>query len=134
MPPTSHRWSLAWTRARVRAPGPGVSWPLQLAEPSRRVTAVRRPEVSRVGDEACGPGAVVLLSGGLDSATTLAIAVSQGYTVDALTFLYGQRHEREVEAATALADAMRDSLAKKEYGQPYRPGAAGRGGRVLGAS
>jgi tRNA(Ile)-lysidine synthase TilS/MesJ len=43
--------------------------------------------------------AVVLLSGGLDSTTTLAIAKSQGFQIYALTFRYGQRHEKEIEAA-----------------------------------
>jgi len=47
--------------------------------------------------------AIVLLSGGLDSATTLAIAVAQGFNVSALSFDYGQRHAREVAAAAALA-------------------------------
>ena len=47
--------------------------------------------------------AIVLLSGGLDSATVLAIAVSQGYRPAALSFDYGQRHAREVDCATALA-------------------------------
>ena len=45
---------------------------------------------------------VVLLSGGMDSATCLAIATRRG-PVDALTVLYGQRHAREVESARALA-------------------------------
>lgn len=47
--------------------------------------------------------AVVLLSGGLDSATVLAIALKQGFTVHALSFRYGQRHEAELEAASAIA-------------------------------
>lgn len=47
--------------------------------------------------------AVVLLSGGLDSATVLAIARSEGYEPIALSFRYGQRHEAEIDAATALA-------------------------------
>jgi 7-cyano-7-deazaguanine synthase len=47
--------------------------------------------------------AVVLLSGGLDSTTTLAIARAQGFDVHALTFRYGQRHAVEVECARRLA-------------------------------
>lgn len=47
--------------------------------------------------------AVVLLSGGLDSTTVLAIAHAEGYELHALAFAYGQRHEREVEAARAVA-------------------------------
>ncbi|MGK0296567.1 MAG: 7-cyano-7-deazaguanine synthase [Gammaproteobacteria bacterium] len=47
--------------------------------------------------------AVVLLSGGLDSATTLAIANAQKYKCFALTFSYGQRHSIEVEAAKKIA-------------------------------
>jgi len=46
---------------------------------------------------------VVLLSGGLDSATVLAIAKSEGFNVHALSFKYGQRHLHELEAARALA-------------------------------
>jgi 7-cyano-7-deazaguanine synthase len=49
------------------------------------------------------PRAVVLLSGGLDSTTTLAIAQSEGFEVHALTFRYGQRHQVEVEAARRVA-------------------------------
>ena len=47
--------------------------------------------------------AVVLLSGGLDSTTTLAIAKSEGYIPYALTFRYGQRHSAEIEAAQRVA-------------------------------
>jgi len=47
--------------------------------------------------------AVVLLSGGLDSTTVLAIARSQGFDVAAMTFRYGQRHEHEIEAAREIA-------------------------------
>ncbi len=50
--------------------------------------------------------AVVLLSGGLDSATTLAIARSEGFQCYALTFRYGQRHQREIEAAKKVADSL----------------------------
>ena len=47
--------------------------------------------------------AVVLLSGGLDSTTTLALAHQQGFELYTLSFDYGQRHQREVEAANAVA-------------------------------
>jgi len=47
--------------------------------------------------------AIVLLSGGLDSTTVLAYATSQGFTVNALTFRYGQRHTHEIDAARAVA-------------------------------
>ena len=50
--------------------------------------------------------AVVLLSGGLDSATTLAIARSQGYEAAALSFAYGQRHSRELDSASRVASAL----------------------------
>ena len=49
--------------------------------------------------------AVVLLSGGLDSTTTLAIAKSEGFAVHALSFRYGQRHEAELAAAARIAQA-----------------------------
>lgn len=47
--------------------------------------------------------AVVLLSGGLDSTTTLAMASQQGFELYTLSFDYGQRHQREVDAANAIA-------------------------------
>jgi 7-cyano-7-deazaguanine synthase len=47
--------------------------------------------------------AIVLLSGGLDSATALAIAQDEGYTCHALSFRYGQRHSVELDAAQRLA-------------------------------
>lgn len=50
--------------------------------------------------------AVVLLSGGLDSTTCLAIAQSQGFTCHALSFQYGQRHHIELKAAQAIAQHM----------------------------
>jgi len=52
------------------------------------------------------PSAVVLLSGGLDSATTLAFAVAEGYQAHALSFRYGQRHAVELEAARRVAGAI----------------------------
>ncbi|HUW17905.1 MAG TPA: 7-cyano-7-deazaguanine synthase QueC [Sedimentisphaerales bacterium] len=50
--------------------------------------------------------AIVLLSGGLDSAATFAIARNQGFRCYALTFRYGQRHQREIEAAKKLAHSL----------------------------
>jgi 7-cyano-7-deazaguanine synthase len=50
--------------------------------------------------------AVILLSGGLDSAVTLAIACSEGFRCCALTFRYGQRHKLEVEAAKKIAGSL----------------------------
>ncbi len=50
-----------------------------------------------------GAPAIVLLSGGLDSATVLAIALSEGYDVHALSFRYGQRHAHELSAAATIA-------------------------------
>ena len=55
--------------------------------------------------------AVVLLSGGIDSTTTLAIALAEGYEAYALSFDYGQRHKIETEAAHRVAN----SLGAKEH-------------------
>jgi len=54
---------------------------------------------------------VVLLSGGIDSTTTLAVATAEGYEPYALSFDYGQRHRIETEAARRVAD----SLGAKEH-------------------
>lgn len=50
--------------------------------------------------------AIALLSGGLDSATTLAVAKNQGFDCYALTFRYGQRHSIEIKSAKRIADAI----------------------------
>jgi len=50
--------------------------------------------------------AVLLLSGGLDSTTTLAIAKGQGFSIHALSFAYGQRHSLELKAAQIIARKM----------------------------
>src|SRR5262245_62454800 len=55
--------------------------------------------------------AVVLLSGGIDSTTTLAVALAEGFEAYALSFNYGQRHQIEIQAANRVAD----SLGTKEH-------------------
>ena len=69
---------------------------------------VKPPMTARTDDPplARQPLAVVLLSGGLDSATALAIAQREGFTAHALSFSYGQRHVSEVKAAGRIARAM----------------------------
>ncbi len=58
--------------------------------------------------------AVILLSGGLDSATVLAIAQSKGYACHALSFDYGQRHGAELDAAARVA-AMQNAVAHRVF-------------------
>jgi 7-cyano-7-deazaguanine synthase len=50
--------------------------------------------------------AIVLLSGGLDSTTTLATAIAEGYDTCALSFEYGQQHKIEIDAARRIARAL----------------------------
>ena len=69
--------------------------------------------------------AVVLLSGGLDSATTLAIARREGFNPYALSFRYGQRHQAGVEAAVA---GRREPRRRPAHRARYRPAAVRRVG------
>jgi 7-cyano-7-deazaguanine synthase len=51
--------------------------------------------------------AVIILSGGIDSATLLYSSLKKGYEVECLSFIYGQKHRREVDSARRVADALK---------------------------
>jgi 7-cyano-7-deazaguanine synthase len=63
-------------------------------------------EGAKINDNNLRRPAVILLSGGLDSATTAAIARNEGFSLYALTVDYGQRHRFELKAARCVAQAM----------------------------
>ncbi len=67
------------------------------------VAMVASPALSSARQSPAPPRAVVLLSGGLDSATVLATAIRDGFAAHALTFRYGQRHSAEIDAAKRVA-------------------------------
>ncbi len=71
----------------------------------RLLAAAARPSLGRQAWRLMPTRAVVLLSGGLDSATTPAVAREEGYECFALSFDYGQRHARELESASKGAVA-----------------------------
>jgi 7-cyano-7-deazaguanine synthase len=64
--------------------------------------------------------AIVLLSGGLDSATTLYYAKANGFAVHALIFDYGQRHKKEIRCAVAVAKAARCSYEIVKIALPWK--------------
>jgi 7-cyano-7-deazaguanine synthase len=66
--------------------------------------SLKSPASSGSGESA--ESAVVLLSGGLDSTTVLALARSEGFAIHALSFRYGQRHQVEIEAARRTAQRI----------------------------
>ena len=73
--------------------------------------------------------AVLLLSGGLDSTTLLALATSEGYAIHALSFDYGQRHSLELSAAIISLRAFSAACARAASAAVTALGAAGaRGG------
>lgn len=70
------------------------------------MTEVPSPGDVHLLPEGTGRDAVILLSGGLDSMVTAGLAKEAGYRINAITFQYGQRHCREVEAARDIAGAI----------------------------
>lgn len=68
--------------------------------------AERTPDPAALMPAADGRGAVLLLSGGLDSATTLALARARGWRCHALSFAYGQKHAVELDAAERVAEQL----------------------------
>ena len=80
--------------------------------PGRAIFQMKSPKQS--------PRAVVLLSGGLDSATVLAIAKEAGHDCFCLTFDYGQRHQKEVAAAKALAKWAKASHELLAFQLPWK--------------
>jgi 7-cyano-7-deazaguanine synthase len=77
------------------------------AEPQAAPAVAQLPTAGQQ-TTACGelPTAIALLSGGLDSATAAALAIEAGDRVIGLSFDYGQRHHRELQAAAAVAEAL----------------------------
>ncbi|MFM7647453.1 MAG: 7-cyano-7-deazaguanine synthase QueC [Cyanobium sp.] len=80
----------------IQQPPPQPPLPPSNPEASRQPLGESRPEA----------WAIALLSGGLDSATAAALAQEAGYRVIGLSFDYGQRHRRELDAAAAVAGAL----------------------------
>ena len=66
------------------------------------------------------PKAVILLSGGLDSATTLYIAKDKGYKAFCLIFDYGQRHRKEIRQAIKIAKASRSDYKVVKIALPWQ--------------
>ncbi len=81
-----------------------VKYPSPLSSPPATKMAGRHRGEGRVRGNK-NQKAIVLLSGGLDSATTLYYARSKGYDCECLIFDYGQRHKREIESAKRMAKA-----------------------------
>ncbi len=88
--------------------------------------APRSERIAPMSERAVHERAVVLLSGGLDSATTLAIARTGGFDCFALSVAYGQRHAAELDAAASVARA----LGAREH-RVMRVDLAGIGGSAL---
>jgi len=71
------------------------------------MTSEQHTEIDNKRGPEPGEGAVILLSGGIDSYTTAALAGEQGYKCYALTVAYGQRHRCEIESAKRIGQSLR---------------------------
>ena len=120
---TSSRFRPAWeTLAGGRPRGLGPR--LRPAGPARPA-APQAPLGRRPGAMTRGRPAIVLLSGGLDSATCLLIAREEGFEVHALSFDYGQRHAVELEQGARGGPALRRRRASRGRGSTFpAPGAS----------
>ena len=83
----------------------------RLASATRAVTVSsrwpsRKPPTRTISNATASRSAVVLLSGGLDSATALAMAIDEGFRVHTLSFDYHQRHRHELNAAAKIASHL----------------------------
>lgn len=87
---------------------------------SGRRTIAARYTMSNEKGLPAGRQAIVLLSGGLDSATTLYLARRKGYQAHCLSFEYGQRHHRELRSARLLAKAVLSPLEVIRISLPWK--------------
>src|SRR5437879_6613090 len=99
------------TRPRDRRPSAGGPARRSIRAGGRKARPVKSPRARPLGfasiAHAMVETSVVLLSGGMDSATALAMTIKEGHNVIGLTFDYGQRHRKEVEAAKRIAAHFR---------------------------
>ena len=88
-----------WAKGSLHALPPSWNLPTKFLESANKQSRMNSPDNAN-------PKAVVLLSGGLDSATTAAIAQSEGFELTAVSIDYGQRHRFELDAASQVAKAL----------------------------
>src|SRR5207244_3497805 len=104
-------WSVGRTSSRHGRPSTGGPARRSIRARDRKARPVKsrlaRPLRSASIPNTMVETAVVLLSGGMDSATALALTIKEGHRIISLTFDYGQRHRKEVDAAERIAKHFR---------------------------